>query len=137
MQPTSNFRIDINGTTVGTGYDQLQVTGAGGAGGAVITGSNLLVHVDTTLTVGEQFTIAHHAGGYTGQFAEGSSVTDQHGDVFSINYSGGPSHYDLVLTAQSVVTVVPEPSTWIGGALAVVALAYTQRRRLKKLLVSS
>jgi len=90
LQPTSNFRIDINGTTVGTGYDQLQVTGAGGAGGAVITGSNLLVHVDTTLTVGEQFTIAHHAGGYTGQFAEGSSVTDQHGDVFSINYSGGP-----------------------------------------------
>ena len=135
LQPTSNFLIDINGTTPGTGYDQLQVTVAGGAGGAVITGSNLIVHVTTTLTVGEQFTIAHHAGGYTGQFAQGSSVTDQHGDVFSIDYSGGPSNYDIVLTTQSVVTVVPEPSTWIGGALAVAALAYTQRRKLKKLFL--
>ena len=58
LLPTSNFRIDINGTTAGTGYDQLQVSGGGGAGGAIITLSNLLVHVGTTLTVGDQFTIA-------------------------------------------------------------------------------
>jgi hypothetical protein len=39
---------------------------------------------------------------------------------------------DVVLTS---VTAVPEPSTWIGGALAVAALAYLQRRRLKKLFL--
>jgi hypothetical protein len=32
------------------------------------------------------------------------------------------------------LVVVPEPSTWIGGALAVAALAYTQRRRVARLL---
>ncbi|MFZ0916676.1 MAG: autotransporter-associated beta strand repeat-containing protein, partial [Candidatus Udaeobacter sp.] len=38
MAPASNFRIDINGTTVGTGYDQITAAGA-----VTITGSNLVV----------------------------------------------------------------------------------------------
>jgi hypothetical protein len=29
---------------------------------------------------------------------------------------------------------VPEPSTWIGGVLAIAGLAFTQRRRLRKLI---
>ena len=104
----------------------------------MITGSNLLVHVGTTLTVGQQFTIAHHAGGYTGEFSEGSSVTADNGDIFSINYKGGPQNYDIVLTDEtSHPPAAPEPSKWIAGALSVAALAFTQRRRLKKLLVSS
>jgi autotransporter-associated beta strand protein len=135
LEPNSTFSIDINGTAPGTGYDQLQVTGAGGAGGAVITNSNLQVHVGTTVTVGDQFTIAHHAGGYMGQFLQGSFVTANNGDVFSINYAGGPQGYDMVLKDVSSLPVVPEPSTWIGGALAAAALAYTQRRRLKKLFL--
>jgi len=34
----------------------------------------------------------------------------------------------------TALTAVPEPSTWIGGALALAAIGYTQRRRLKKRL---
>jgi len=52
----SNFQLDINGTTVGTGYDQLGVTG----GVTSIAGSNLLVSVGTTFTqgdVGDKFAI--------------------------------------------------------------------------------
>jgi PEP-CTERM motif len=32
---------------------------------------------------------------------------------------------------------VPEPGTWIGGSLALAALAFSQRRRLKRLIVNS
>jgi hypothetical protein len=60
-----------------------------------------------------------------GMFAQGSSVTSG-GDTFSINYAGGDGN-DVVLTASAVV---PEPSTWVAGALAFAALVYTQRRRL-------
>ena len=128
LLPTSNFRIDINGTTAGAGYDQLQVSGGGAAGGAIITLSNLVVHVGTTLTVGDQFTIAHHGGGFQGVFAQGSTVTADNGDVFSVTYSGG----DIVLTL--IGAPVPEPSTWVGGVLAIAGLAFTQRRRLRKLI---
>ena len=132
LQPTSNFRIDINGTTAGTGYDQLQVSRGGGAGGAIITLSNLLVHVGTTLTVGDQFTIAEHRGGFQGVFAQGSTVTADNGDVFTIDYAGGPGGNDIILTLAAAP--VPEPSTWIGGALAMAGFAFTQRRRLRKLI---
>jgi autotransporter-associated beta strand protein len=134
LLPTSNFRIDINGTTAGTGYDQLQVSGAGGPGGAIITLSNLLVHVGTTLTVGDQFTIAHHGGGFQGVFAQGGTVTADNGDVFSVSYSGAGGN-DIILTLAEAP--VPEPSTWIGGALAIAGLAFTQRRKLRKLIAFS
>ena len=64
LQPASNFRIDINGIAVGFGYDQLIVNPGGGPNGAIITNSNLLVHVGTTLVVGQTFVIFHHPGGY-------------------------------------------------------------------------
>ena len=112
LQPASNFRIDINGTAAGFGYDQLIVNPGGGPGGVIITNSNLLVHVGTTLAVGQTFLILHHNGGFTGQFAQGSTVTGDNGTVFSVSYSG----QDIILT---VTSAVPEPSTWIGGALAI------------------
>ena len=130
LQAASNFRIDINGTTVGSQYDRLVVNGGGGAGGAVITNSNLLVHVGTTLVVGNTFTIMTHNDGFTGQFAQGTTVTGDNGTVFSVSYSGN----SIVLT---VLAPVPEPSTWIGGALAIAGLAFTQRRRLQKVIAFS
>jgi hypothetical protein len=33
------------------------------------------------------------------------------------------------------VIPLPEPSTWIGAALAVAAIGFTQRRRLRALLL--
>jgi len=126
----SNFLVDINGTTAGTQYDQLNVTGL-----VTLTGSNLVITVGGTITVGQQLTIINNDGSdaVVGMFAglpEGATVTAG-GDTFSITYTGGTGN-DVVLTP---LTVVPEPSTWIIGALAVAALAYTQRRKLKKLLV--
>ena len=37
---------------------------------------------------------------------------------------------DIILTVTAAP--VPEPSTWIGGVLAIAGLAFTQRRRLRK-----
>ncbi len=62
LQPNSNFTIDINGIAPGLGYDQLIVSPGGRPRGAVITNSNLLVHVGTTLVVGQMFDIFHHNG---------------------------------------------------------------------------
>jgi hypothetical protein len=126
LAATSNFRVDINGTTVGTQYSQLNVTGT-----IDITGSNLVITVGGTLVRGETFTIINNdlADAVVGTFAglaEGATF-DQSGQRFTISYVGGSGN-DVVLA------VAPEPSTWIGGALAVAALAYLQRRRLAGLL---
>ena len=132
LAATSNFRVDINGTTVGSGYDQLRVA----TGGVTITGSNLVVTVGTTLSVGQTFTILSKVAGgaITGTFAgipQGGTVVGSNGTVFSVNYTGGDGN-DIVLTAMAAP--VPEPSTWIGGALAIAGLAFTQRRKLRKLI---
>jgi fibronectin-binding autotransporter adhesin len=121
LAPTSNFLVDINGTTAGSGYDRLNVT----TGGVTIGGSILIVTVGTTLTIGQTFLVVEtvSAGAVSGTFAQGSTVTSGP-YAFSIDYAGGDGN-DIVLT----VTAVPEPSTWIGGALALAALGYTQRRR--------
>ena len=132
LAPISNFRVDINGTTPGTGYDQIT------AGGAVtITGSNLVVTVGTSVSVGQTFTILNKVsvGAVTGIFAgipQGGTVTGSDGSVFSVSYTGGTGN-DIVLTVVSAAPV-PEPSTWMGGALAIAGLAFTQRRRLRKLI---
>ena len=125
----SNFRVDINGTTAGT-FDQIQVN----AGGVTINGSNLVVTVGTTLSVGQTFMILNKVstGLITGTFAQGSTVTGSDGTVFSISYTSGTGGNDIVLTV--IQAAVPEPSTWMGGALAIAGLAFTQRRRLRKLI---
>ena len=137
LEPASNFRIDINGTIPGIGYDRLVVT-ASGNGRFVITNSNLVVTVGTTLSVGQAFLIGVRtsAGPITGQFAQGNTVTGSDGTVFLINYNGGPDANDIVLTVIQAAPV-PEPSTWIGGALTIAGLAFTQRqrRRLRKVSI--
>jgi autotransporter-associated beta strand protein len=50
--------------------------------------------------------------------------------------TGIPSGYSLVYNAtdiELVPTAIPEPATWIGGALALCAMALTQRRRVRAL----
>jgi fibronectin-binding autotransporter adhesin len=137
LEPASNFRIDINGTIPGIGYDRLVVT-ASGNGRFVINGSNLVVTVGATLSVGQAFLVGVRAaaGPITGTFAgitQGGNVTGSDGTVFLVNYSGGPDGNDIVLTVIQAAPV-PEPGTWIGGALAIAGLGLTQRRQLRKVI---
>ena len=99
-------------------------------GTVTLNGGNLTITVGPgAIKAGDQFTIINNEGpnAVTGTFA---SITAPPGDNFTINYAGGTGN-DVVVTS---VTAVPEPSTWIGGALALAALAYTQRRRFARLL---
>jgi fibronectin-binding autotransporter adhesin len=128
----SNFNVDINGTTAGTGYDQLKVTGT-----VVITGSNLIVTAGPNLSVGETFFVLLNDGidPITGLFAQGSTVTaSNNGDVFSINYpangDGGITGNDISLT----VMTLPEPSSYIAGILALAVLVYHERRNVLRLV---
>ena len=131
LSPTANFRVDINGTTLGT-FDQIQVN----TGGVIILNSNLVVTVGTTLSLGQTFTILNKVpvGAIFGTFAgipQGGTVTGSNGTVFQVSYTGGTGN-DIVLTV--VQPAVPEPSTWMAGALATAGLAFTQRHRLRTLI---
>ena len=113
----SNFRIDINGTSVGTGYDQFV---SGTVGAVAITGSNLAIHVGGTIMIGDTFLILDKtsSGAITGQFAQGTQVIADNGDIFSINYTGGSGN-DVVLThtglgappSRPTPTPRPRPTT--------------------------
>lgn len=139
----SNFLVDINGTTAGTGYDQYQVTASGASGGVcTFAGSNLVVTVGGTIgigNIGQQFTIlirTNPSGNITlgDTFAglpNGATFTSTNGFIFRINYNVQARGGDVVLTLLDI----PEPSTWFMGGLAVTALVFSQRRRLKRLLL--
>lgn len=127
----SNFNVDLNGTTAGTGYDQLKVTGL-----VNVSGSNLAVTVGGSLAIGNKFFITLNDGTdlVTGTFAQGATVTANNGYTFLINYldngDGGTVGNDISLT----LTSIPEASTWIGAALALGAIGFTQRRRFRGLI---
>jgi autotransporter-associated beta strand protein len=126
LSPGANLRIDLNSPVQGGGYDFVNIQ----AGNAIITGSNLVVHVSFPVMQGTPiFSILHATNGITGQFAQGTSVVADNGQIFTIIYSGT----DIVIV-WSGAFVVPEPSTWIGGALAIAGLAFTQRRKLRELV---
>lgn len=63
----SSFRVDLNGTTQGTGYDRLNVTGAVALGGDLMVrvGSSFLSSIQRT----DSFTVLNATAGITGAFA--------------------------------------------------------------------
>jgi fibronectin-binding autotransporter adhesin len=132
----SNLNIGINGTTAGTNYDQVSVTGAVNLGGTLA--SNLVVTTGTTLAVNDKFFILLNDSidSINTTFAQGTTVTDNLGDTFLINYAdngdGGALANDISLTC---LTAVPEPSTWTVGLLALGAIICSQRKRVRALLV--
>jgi fibronectin-binding autotransporter adhesin len=124
----SNFNVDLNSTTAGTGYDQLNVIGA-----LSITGSNLVITAGTGLQIGDKFFIALNdaSDAITGTFAQGATITASNlADTFIINYvdngDGGGVGNDISLTCTFAV---PEPSTYAAAILALGALAFHQRKR--------
>ena len=121
----SNFTVDLNGTSAGISYDQVKVTGA-----VNITGSNLVVRPAGSLNVGDKFFVLLNDASDTisGTFAQGATVTVG-GDIFSVNYldngDGGTLGNDISLT----LVAVPEPGTWVGAALTLGILGWSQLRK--------
>jgi hypothetical protein len=103
----ASFFVELNGTTPGTGHDQLQVTGSVTLVGA-LSGSALVP------VVGSQFVIIDNDGvdPVFGTFAglpEGALVTIS-GQPFTISYVGGTGN-DVVLTAVDPNTTTTSTTT--------------------------
>ena len=114
----SNFNVELDGTTEGTGYDQLVVLG-----GVVSLAGNLNVTVGFSPDFGETFTIIDNetGGAVSGTFtglAEGGTFTAD-GYTFEITYVGGDGD-DVVLTVVSPTITSFSPQT--GGQGAVVTI---------------
>ncbi len=128
-------------TASGAGMGALTLTANStidfGSGSSILHFAGLGAH---TPTVGPDLSIINWSGlvsgGGTDQLlftgsAMNFSATYDQSDV-SFN---GLSGYNLVqFTGFYEVTPVPEPSTWIGGTLALAAVGFTQRRRLRGLI---
>jgi fibronectin-binding autotransporter adhesin len=94
-----SFVVELNGTTAGTGYDRLNVTGTVNLSGATLSGT-----VGFAPTDGLTFTIITNDGGdaVTGTFAglpEGSTVVLS-GQSFRISYVGGTGN-DVILMGSA------------------------------------
>lgn len=115
---TGNFRVELNGTTACSGYDQM-----------IVRGTNNLANATLTVTpafppgqpaVGDQFVILNNDGAdpITGAFAGlPNGATFNAGNIeFRINYNAGTGN-DVVLTVQSVtVPSVPGTSVTLNAA---------------------
>ncbi len=96
----STFFIELNGTSAGTNYDQVNVTGS------VTLGGSLLVNAGFNSTVSNQFTIIRNDGidAVTGTFSnltEGA-IFFASSRQFKISYAGGDGN-DVVLTQVSPI----------------------------------
>ena len=95
----SNFDVELNGTTVGTQYDQLNVTGAVSLGSATLN-----VTLGFIPTNGSSFTIINNddtdavTGIFNGLPEHAAVVVGS--DVFEISYVGGNGN-DVVLTRKN------------------------------------
>jgi hypothetical protein len=88
--------VALDGTTAGSGYDQLNVSGT-----VTLTGSSLNVSVGYAANVGDSYTIIHNGGtgpvvGTFNGLAEGAAFV-VNGMTFQITYKGGTGN-SVVLT---------------------------------------
>lgn len=100
--------IELNGTTAGTGYDQINVTGSVNLGNAILNVTN-----GFTPSVGNTFTIINNDGsdpvmGTFAGLAEGA-VFFVGANSYRISYVGGTGN-DVVLTSVSLCNTVSIPT---------------------------
>ncbi|MEY2518606.1 MAG: fibronectin-binding autotransporter adhesin, partial [Verrucomicrobiota bacterium] len=107
--------------------------GAGGTYIANLSGSTSdLLKIIGTLTLGSQTTLSIQ-GATNGSTYILATFADRFGTTFQFDNSSSYPGYTLVYNATDIELVpIPEPATWIGGALALGAIGFTQRRRLRR-----
>ena len=125
----STFAVDL---TASSGNDVLVSPSI--TLGAPVTGPSLSLNITGSLSMGQQFFIVDNTGAnaVSGVFAQGATISSGQ-YTFLIDYladfdtSSAAGGNDIMLQ----VTAIPEPSTWIGAALALGAVGLMQRRRLR------
>ncbi|HZZ80061.1 MAG TPA: autotransporter-associated beta strand repeat-containing protein, partial [Gemmataceae bacterium] len=94
------FAVDLNSTTVSSGYDQLKVTGT-----IDLTNATLVVNAASGFSVGDSFTIIQNVSGGTvgGSFTNGASFAAS-GYIFSVDTSD--ANHDVILTVTAIVPLI-------------------------------
>ena len=117
------FSVELNGTTAGTNYDRVNVTGTVNLTGSALSGS-----VGFAATDGMAFTIITNDGGdaIAGTFAglaEGATTTIS-GQAFRVSYIGGTGN-DVVLTRTAPNLVISNSVVPPGTAAPGTDLTYS------------
>jgi Ca2+-binding RTX toxin-like protein len=109
FQSGSNFTVEVNSSTPGTGHDQLNVTGTVSLGGALLMTSGTISSVP-----GQEIVLIQNDGtdpvvGTFSSLAEGDTVMIN-GVTFLLSYAGGAGGNDVTLTELGGV-----PTPFSGG----------------------
>ena len=117
LSSTSTLRFDITSTSV---KDLVALT----ATALFLDGGTLALNLGGSFDYTQQYTIFTGVSGLTGSGFGSVTGYDSvnYAPVFTMN--GGD--YDLSFAP------IPEPGTWLGAALALGAIAFTQRRRFRR-----
>ncbi len=119
LTAADTFEVEIDGTSAGSGYDQLQVTGAGRT--ITLGGATLSLAPTITPSVGDQFVIIDAVASdsaVTGMFngLPQNSLFTISGRTTYIDYFGGSDFNDVVLTACSDAITVTDGGDSGGGS---------------------
>ncbi len=130
LQGASFLVFDLGGTSRGTTYDSLSVSGTTSLGGYLVL--NFANGFRSSVTASDSFTLlsASSVSGAFTNVASGARISTTDGlGSFQINYGGGG-----LVTATSFVAI-PEPSTW--ALLAAGLVGGTVIRRVRSRRASS
>jgi hypothetical protein len=124
---TANFSVDLNGTTAGSGYDQLDVTGS-----VTLSNPTLALTVGYIPAAGNTFTLINNDGSdaVSGTFnglAEGATLRSGT-QLYEISYVGGTGN-DVTLTAVQP-TIISSTYNASTGALVVTGTNFTAKSGL-------
>jgi autotransporter-associated beta strand protein len=114
LQSNSTFKAELNGTTAGSGYDQLAMTGTLPADTVTLGGAALSLSASTFPHVGQVFRIIDNSGtdaviGTFGGLPEGS-VIHADGALLQLTYVGGTGN-DVTLTPLKQATTTTASSS--------------------------
>src|SRR5207248_2410467 len=103
----THFQVELQGTTAGSGYDQLNVTGAVSLAGATLQ----ILSLNSRLSPPASFRIINNDGtdavvGTFAGLAEGAVITMPTGQLLKITYKGGDGN-DVVLIRIDAPALFP------------------------------
>jgi len=128
----SFFNVNINGTTAGSGYDQVVTSGM-----INISGS-LSLNIGGSLSIGDKFFILENTSSNLnlGTFSNAPATITSGSYTFDVNYLD-IANGDLIANDVSLTVVaIPEAQTWISSALAMILLIVSQSSRARAILLS-